>query len=138
VARISFRTRRQITRNMHQTRDPLFVTATRGNTIVLLVVGVPNYTSFIGRKAILRHISGRIKPPTTSQNIFGGRMERRIPQTNNKIGGTWTKGGLCQTNDIVAPRIFFHHCKLSGHWEMKFCEINLKIHPRNHKTKRRV
>jgi hypothetical protein len=33
---------------------------------------------------------------------------------------------------------FFHHCKLSGHWEEKCWQLHLELHPRNHIAKRRV
>jgi hypothetical protein len=33
---------------------------------------------------------------------------------------------------------FFHHCKLSGHWEEKCWWLHLELHPRNCTTKRRV
>jgi hypothetical protein len=78
---------------MHQTRHPLFVTTTRGKAISLPIFGVPKYVSFVGRKAILRHLARRINPHATSQTIFGGRMPRRLPQTNKKLRGTWRKEG---------------------------------------------
>jgi hypothetical protein len=43
-------------------------------------------------------------------------MERRLPQSNNKLRGTWRK--VCQAVHSNQKN-FFHHCKLSGHWEAK-------------------
>jgi hypothetical protein len=76
---------------MHQARHPLFFIVARRKAIELPVVGIPRYVPSMGRKAILRHLARRSKPHATSLNVFRGRMERRLPQYNNKLRGTWRK-----------------------------------------------
>jgi hypothetical protein len=33
---------------------------------------------------------------------------------------------------------FFHHCKLSGHWEANHCQLHPEIHPKSCTSNRRV
>jgi hypothetical protein len=42
-------------------------------------------------------------PHATSPKVFRGRMERRITQYNNELGGTWRKR-VCQEADTTKIR----------------------------------
>lgn len=81
-------TRRQRKRGMKHVRHPLCVIIATRNAIELLVVGTHKYVSFLGRKVILRHIVGRSKPRAKNRFFLRGGMERKLPQTKNKLRGT--------------------------------------------------
>jgi hypothetical protein len=56
------------------------------------------------------------------------------PTTNSEAHGRKGLSQAVHTNN----KNFFHHCKLSGHWEAKCWQLHPELHPRNHTTKRRV
>jgi len=83
----------------------LFFSVARGKAITLSSIGVIKYVSFVERKAIWRHFVGRRNPHAISYIVFKAGMERRLPQTNKKIRGTWRKEG-CQAFHTVASIMF--------------------------------
>lgn len=99
--RTSIGTRRQRERSLHQTRHPLFVIVAGRKAIGH---STQRHCHFVGRKAIVRHLAGRTKPHDTRLIGFRGRMERRLPQSNNELRGTWR--GVCQVVHVTTIRIF--------------------------------
>jgi hypothetical protein len=85
--------------------------------------------SFCGKKGHCEAACWKKQAMFPRPDCFQKLNERRLLQSNNIHKGTW-RGGVCQAILVVAMK-FFHHCKLSGHWEAKCWQLHPELHPRN-------